>query len=84
MYTTRRPHPLAVWRRKKRLTQEQAASRIGVHIRTIKSWEAGTRKPREDMRRKIAVVTDGAVSPTTWFEDEIPSAGIVRPAEARA
>ncbi len=52
IFVTPNPSPLkpaialARWRRRHRLTQVQAAARIGVNVRTLQTWEQGARQPR--------------------------------------
>lgn len=37
---------LTRWRRRHRLTQEAAAVRLGMSVRTLQAWEQGQRVPR--------------------------------------
>jgi len=83
MYTSRKPPPFVAWRKRKGWTQKQAADRLSVGLRTLKHWEAGTRKPREDMRRLIDRISEGAVPPTSWFQHEAMRAAAATKAEAR-
>ncbi len=53
---------LREWRRTKRLSADDLASRVGVAASTLVSYENGTRRPRADVAQRIEAVTGGAVS----------------------
>lgn len=36
---------LMEWRKSKGMTRKQAAEKLGVKVKTLESWEYGTRKP---------------------------------------
>ncbi len=42
-------------RTRKRWTQVQAAKAIGVRVRTLRSWEQGTRHPKPIVERALAL-----------------------------
>jgi len=45
-------------RRRKHLTQKELAARVGVSIRTIVQWEAGTTQPRPEYIPRLAEVLE--------------------------
>lgn len=44
---------LKLWRDKQGLTQEQAARRLGVCVKTVHNWEKGETTPKEYIREII-------------------------------
>ena len=44
---------LAALRKNVKLTQEQAAKKLGIAVSTLKSWEAGKTFPKQDAIEKI-------------------------------
>ncbi len=52
-------------RRRAQLTQTEFASRLGVPVETIRTWEQGKRAPRGPARALLAVI---AHSPETVFK----------------
>lgn len=44
MTMTMDPAFFAAWRRERRLTQQQLADKIGVHLTAVKRWERGARQ----------------------------------------
>lgn len=49
------PERLATLRKQQRLTQQQLADSIGVHVTQLRRYEAGTAQPTLDVLRKTAV-----------------------------
>jgi transcriptional regulator with XRE-family HTH domain len=46
---------LLICERKRRCwSQEEVAERLGVEVRSVRNWEAGTHAPRYKHRRKLA------------------------------
>jgi transcriptional regulator with XRE-family HTH domain len=50
------------------LTQEELAAAMGVTIRAVSHWEAGTREPRGKSLRNLAEATG---KPVSWFFEEV-------------
>ncbi len=46
---------LASYRKKKRLTQQALADKVGIHVTQIKRYEAGTAQPTLEVFRNIAL-----------------------------
>jgi transcriptional regulator with XRE-family HTH domain len=49
------PEHLAALRKKRAMTQQQLAERIGVHVAQIRRYEAGTSQPTLDVIRSLAL-----------------------------
>jgi transcriptional regulator with XRE-family HTH domain len=53
------------YRRNSRLSQEALAELFGVDVRSVRRWEAGTSRPRDDVRAKLLRAPVPAVAQTT-------------------
>ena len=47
---------IRAWRKRLGFTQARAAELLGVSIRAIKHWEAGTRRPRKSILLLMAAI----------------------------
>jgi DNA-binding XRE family transcriptional regulator len=54
-------HKLVAWRRKRRLTQREAAALLGVTQPTWCAWETGSVVPRSVYVRRLIEITDGEI-----------------------
>lgn len=54
-------------RLKKKLTQQELADKIGVHVVTISQWENGVRKPNDEQKDLICKYLGGTMY-TYFFE----------------
>lgn len=52
------PAILRAWRERAKLSQPQAAARLGAPVRSYRNWETGRRVPGAATRAAIAAVTD--------------------------
>lgn len=46
---------LKAWRKCRRLTQRQAAEKLGANARTLQGWEQGAHEPTAALRKLIEV-----------------------------
>lgn len=60
--------PLAVWRKTSRLTLKAVGDSLGVDKCVILRWERGQVIPRQASMQKLVEITNGAVSPSDWYE----------------
>ena len=44
------------------------ASRLGVTEGAVNHWVSGIRRPNDNIKKRIAEATDGAVMPNDWFD----------------
>lgn len=58
---------LAEWRALKGWTQEQLAERLGCVKPTINRYESGARVPEWDMMKKIFILSEGLVTPNSFY-----------------
>ena len=49
------------WRKKRGLTQEELAFKVGIHMNTLLRWEYGTREPKASELKKLAEILDCSV-----------------------
>lgn len=55
-------HPLKVWRDGLKLSQPEAAERLGVDAMTVSRWERGEHLPRRDQWSVIAITTGVSIA----------------------
>ena len=70
------PRLLKEWRDGQGLTQEKAASLIGVHQNSWCDWETGAKQPRINTAIKIAALTKGYVPVQAWAKPDAGDDGI--------
>lgn len=64
---------LAVWRKSKDLSQEQAAQLAGVSQATWSTWEVGEAVPRLHAAFEVQRLTRGLVRARDWLAPEDPA-----------
>lgn len=57
------PALLRAWRERAKLSQPQAAARLGAPVRSYRNWETGRRVPGAATRAAIKSVTDERSNP---------------------
>ena len=58
---------LSEWRERENWTQQQLAEALGCTVSTVWRYEQGQRDPDVDTKRRIYLVTDGAVEPNDFY-----------------
>lgn len=58
---------LREWIANQRLTQREAAERLGVHEITLNRWVNEKATPRRKQMSRVQTATDGAVQPRDFF-----------------
>lgn len=58
---------LSEWRDREGWSQQRLADELGCTISTIWRYEQGQRDPDADTKRRIFLITDGAVEPNDFY-----------------
>lgn len=58
---------LSEWRDREGWSQQRLADKLGCTISTIWRYEQGQRDPDADTKRRIFLITDGAVEPNDFY-----------------
>ena len=62
---------IKVLRRKKLISQKEAAEKIGVTLSAWTKYETEKRKPRDDIKVKIAILLDASVQTIFYDSGEV-------------
>jgi transcriptional regulator with XRE-family HTH domain len=63
---------LKEWREKRKLSQDFVAWQLGITQAHLSRVESGTRRPKDDLKKKIVALTRGKVSYKELVEWEEP------------
>jgi DNA-binding transcriptional regulator YiaG len=63
---------LKAWRRQERLSQAEAAARLGVSVRTLQGWELGRPMPHPNLLQIGTTVSTRPTEPFTLGQSEFP------------
>lgn len=80
----RTPHPMPLdknllqLRKSRKLTQEQMATLTGLHINSVKAYEAGRQVPSAEVVKKIALAFSVTTDALIFDEDERDPVGDLR------
>lgn len=58
---------LSEWRDREGWTQQRLADELGCTVSTVWRYEQGQRDPDEGTKRRIYLLTDGAVEPNDFY-----------------
>lgn len=59
---------LSTWRKSKRMTLVEAGELLGTDHSTVARWESGERIPRKEQMQTVVSVTEGAVTPCSFYD----------------